>query len=273
MLLTTDNFLAQFLALNGVSTLGLVNNPLEQFEINDFVFLLAPIFGYTKLSLTNIGFYLILVVSLILAMNLFASNHYSLIPSRWSISQESLSSSVLNLVRTSIGPKHEIYFPFVFSIFLFILIGNLVGLVPYSFTVTSGFVLNIGLSTAILIGVTIIGFQRHGLGFFAYFIPSGTPLGLVWLLVGIELISYLARAVSLGVRLAGNMLAGHVLLKIISTFGWKLLTGSGLIPLAGVFSILILFLLSALELGIALLQAYVFTILTCVYIKDALTLH
>jgi F-type H+-transporting ATPase subunit a len=190
----------------------LVNNPLEQFETYDFLYLLMPILGFTKLSLTNFGFYLILVVSIVLAMNLLASNHHSLIPSRWSISQESISTSVLNLVRTSIGPKYEIYF-------LFILIGNLVGLIPYSFTVTSGFVLNIGLSTAIMIGVTIIGFQRHGLGFFAFFIPSGTPLGLVWLLVGIELISYLARAISLGVRLAGNLISGHVLLKIISMFG------------------------------------------------------
>jgi F-type H+-transporting ATPase subunit a len=251
-----------------------VNNPLEQFETYDFLYLLMPIFGFTKLSLTNMGFYLILVVSIVLAMNLLASNHYSLVPSRWSISQESISTSVLNLVRSSIGPKHEIYFPFVYSVFLFILIGNLVGLIPYSFTVTSGFVLNIGLSTAIMIGVTIIGFQRHGLGFFAYFIPSGTPLGLVWLLIGIEVISYLARAVSLGVRLAGNMISGHVLLKIIAMFGWNLIGSNLLVTILGVgFTLVFLFLLCALELGVAALQAYVFTILLCTYIQDALNLH
>lgn len=251
----------------------LVNNPLEQFEIIDFLFLSLPVFGFTKLSLTNIGFYSILVVFIILAIHLLTSNHYSLIPSRWSISQESIYGSILNLVRSSIGPLHEIYVPLIYSLFVFILVGDLVGLVPYSFTVTSQFALNIGLSTAIFLSVTLIGLQRHGVGFFAYFIPAGTPLGLVPLLVFIELISYLARALSLGVRLSANMIGGHVLLKIISTFTWKLLTGGLIMFIVGVLPLLFLVALGALEFGIACLQAYVFTILTCTYIKDAIDLH
>jgi F-type H+-transporting ATPase subunit a len=263
-----------FLLVFNFSALGrTVNNPLEQFEINDFLYLLAPIFGFTKLSLTNIGFYLILVVFIVLTLNLLASNHYSLIPSRWSISQESLYGSVLNLVREQIGPANEIYVPFIFALFHLILVGNLVGFVPYSFTITSQFVLPIALSVSILIGVTIIGFQRHGIGFFALFIPSGAPLGLVPLLVVLELISYLARGLSLGLRLAGNMIAGHTLLKIISTFAWGAIISGTSAAFLGVFGIVILFLFCVLELGIALFQAYIFTLLTCLYINDAINLH
>ncbi|RUS23432.1 ATPase, F0 complex, subunit A [Endogone sp. FLAS-F59071] len=189
-------------------------------------------------------------------MNLLASNHYSLIPSRWSISQESLYGSVLNLVREQIGPANEIYVPFIFALFHLILVGNLVGFIPYSFTVTSQFVLPIALSVSILIGVTIIGFQRHGIGFFALFIPSGAPLGLVPLLVVLELISYLARGLSLGLRLAGNMIAGHTLLKIISTFGWAAFISGSAVSIFGLFSFVLLLLFAVLELGIAMFQAY-----------------
>jgi len=259
MLLNTANFL--------------VNNPLEQFEINDFVFLLAPIFGFTKLSLTNIGFYLILVVSIVLAMNLLASNHYSLIPSRWSISQESIYNSVLNLVRTSIGPKYEIYFPVVYSVFTFILIGNLVGLIPYSYTVTSQLIVCVGLSFALLLGVTILGLHRHGLALFSLFIPTGTPLGLVPVLVLLELLSYLSRFFSLGIRLFANMVAGHVLLKIVSTSIWGLVLAVPAFATLSVLPLLLMTALAALELLVALLQAYVFTILFCSYINDVINLH
>lgn len=240
----------------------LVNNPLEQFEINDFLFLLVPILGFTKLSLTNIGFYLILVVFIVLAMNLLASNHYSLIPSRWSISQESMYGSVLNMVREQIGPANEIYVPLIFTLFTLILFSNLVGMVPYSFTVTSHFCLNIGLSTVILLAVTILGFYRHGVGFLAFFIPAGTPLGLIPLLVAIEIISYLARAISLGCRLAANLLSGHLLVKIISSITWSMLFLGFLPFLGGLAGFFILTAISLLEFAIAFIQAYVFTLLT-----------
>jgi F-type H+-transporting ATPase subunit a len=259
--------------MSTLATTFLVNNPLEQFEINDFVFILAPIFGFTKLSLTNIGFYLIMVVAITIGMNVLSRNNGYVIPSRWAIHSESVYGSILNLVREQIGPKNEVYVPFIFALFNFVLISNLVGLVPYSFTTTSHLVLTMSLATAILIGVTIIGFQRHGLGFFAFFIPAGTPLALVFLLVAIELISYLARAVSLGVRLGANMIAGHSLLKIISTFTWKMVVAGPVLLLVSLLPLLFLTALAGLEFGIGILQAYVFTILTCSYLKDAIDLH
>jgi F-type H+-transporting ATPase subunit a len=206
-------------------------------------------------------------------MNLLASNHYSLIPSRWSISQESMYGSVLNMVREQIGPANEIYVPLIFALFTLILFSNLVGMVPYSFTVTSHFCLNIGLSTVILLAVTIIGFHRHGVGFLAFFIPAGTPLGLIPLLVAIEIISYLARAISLGCRLAANNLAGHLLVKIIASITWGAFFLGFLPFLGGLAGFFMLTAISLLELAIAFIQAYVFTLLTCTYIKDVLDLH
>lgn len=259
--------------MSTLATTFLVNNPLEQFEINDFVFILAPIFGFTKLSLTNIGFYLILVVGIVISMNVLSRNNGYVIPSRWAVHSESLYGSILNMVREQVGSANEVYVPLIFTLFNFVLFSNLIGLVPYNFTATSHLVLTLSLSTAVWIGVTIIGFQRHGLGFFAFFIPAGTPLGLVFLLVAIELISYVARAVSLGVRLGANMIAGHSLLKIISTFTWKMVVAGPVMLLVSVLPLLFLTALVGLELGIAILQAYVFTILTCSYLKDAIDLH
>jgi F-type H+-transporting ATPase subunit a len=251
----------------------LVNSPLEQFEINDFVYVFAPILGFTKLSLTNIGFYLILMVVIVLGMNLLATNNRRVVPNRWSINQESIYGSVVNLVRDQVGPTNEIYVPLIFALFNFILFSNLVGMVPYSFTPTSHLVLTISLSTAIFLAVTILGLQKHGVGFFAFFIPAGTPLGLVPLLVAIELISYLARALSLGLRLGANMIAGHTLLKIISTFTWQMVVAGPVLLVVSILPLILLTALVALELGIAMLQAYVFTILTCSYLKDAIYLH
>jgi F-type H+-transporting ATPase subunit a len=259
--------------MSTLATTYLVSNPLEQFEINDFVFILAPIFGFTKLSLTNIGFYLILSVGLVISMNLLSLNNGSIIPSRWAINSESIYGSIVNMVRDQIGPAQEIYVPFIFTLFNFIVFSNLIGLVPYSFTATSHLVLAISLSTTILIGVTIIGFQKHGLGFFAFFIPSGTPAALLFLLVALEVISYVARAFSLGIRLGANMIAGHALLKIISTFTWKMVVAGPVLLLVSLLPLLFLTILAGLELGIAMLQAYVFTILTCSYIKDVIDLH
>ena len=254
-------------------TTYLVNNPLEQFEIFDFVYILAPVFGFTKLSFTNIGFYFFLGIFLVIAINVLSTNNGSLIPSRWAIHSESVYGSILNMVRDQVGPKNEVYVPFVFTLFNFILFSNLAGLVPYSFTTTSHLVFTISLSTVILIGVTIIGFQKHGLKFFGFFIPAGTPLALVFLLVAIEVISYLARGLSLGLRLGANMIAGHSLLKIISTFTWKMVVAGPVLLLVSVLPVLFLTALVALELGIAMLQAYVFTILTCSYLKDSIDLH
>jgi len=251
----------------------LINNPLEQFEINDFVYILAPLIGFTKLSLTNIGFYLILVIILVLIINLFSNNNNKIIANRWSIGTESIYGSIVNIVRDQIGPVNEIYVPLIFTLFYFILLNNLVGMIPYSFTPTSHLVLTLSLSLTIFIAVTIIGFQQHGLKYFAYFVPAGTPLPLVPIIVLFEFISYLARAISLGLRLGANIIAGHVLLKIISTFTWQIIIAGPILLLISIIPLLFLTALAALELGVAILQAYVFTVLTCSYLKDAIYLH
>src|SRR6201992_3314274 len=165
------------------------------------------------------------------------------------------------------------FFALMYVLFVFILINNLIGLVPYSFASTSHFILTFSLSFTIVLGATILGFQRHGLKFFSLFVPSGCPLALLPLLVLIEFISYLSRNVSLGLRLGANILAGHMLLNILSGFTYNIMTSGvvffflGLVPLAFIIAF------SGLEFGIAFIQAQVFVVLTCSYIKDALELH
>lgn len=248
-------------------------SPLEQFEINNFIGINAPILGYFQITLTNIGFYFIVALCLSIGIHIITNNNKAIIANKWSISQESIYVSIHSMVREQIGVKNEIYFPFIFSLFSLVLFSNLIGMVPYSFTPTSHLVVCISLSFAILLGVTIIGFQNHGIKFFSFFVPAGTPIFLVPLLVIIELISYLARGFSLGIRLAANITAGHTLLKIIATFIYKIMIAGPLFVIIGLIPLSLLTGLSALELGIAILQSYVFTILACSYIKDAIDLH
>lgn len=169
--------------------------------------------------------------------------------------------------------KGQIYFPFIYALFVFILINNLIGMIPYSFASTSHFILTFSISFTVVLGATILGFQKHGLEFFSLFVPAGCPLALLPLLVLIEFISYLARNISLGLRLAANVLSGHMLLNILSGFTYNIMTSGfisffvGLLPLAFIIAF------SGLELGIAFIQAQVFVVLSCSYIKDALDLH
>lgn len=250
-----------------------INSPLEQFEVTPFISVTAPILGDFNLSLTNLGFYALITVFLVLGLHIVANNSYSLIPSKWSIALESAYASVHAMVRDQIGAANEIYTPFIYSLFFFIVIANLNGNIPYGFTITTSVIVAIGLSVMIFLGVTTLGLSIHGVQFFSYFIPSGTPLGLVPLLVLIELISYLARAVSLGVRLFANMVAGHTLLKILSTFLAQLFTASILVAVVTLIPFAVFVALIGLELAVSLIQAYVFCVLTCSYIKDAIELH
>jgi F-type H+-transporting ATPase subunit a len=169
--------------------------------------------------------------------------------------------------------KGQVYFPFIYVLFMFILINNLIGMVPYSFAPTSHFILTFSLSFTIVLGATILGLSKHGLEFFSLLVPAGCPLGLLPLLVLIEFISYLARNVSLGLRLAANIVSGHMLLNILSGFTYNIMTSGiiffflGLLPLAFIIAF------SGLEIGIAFIQAQVFVVLSCSYIKDGLDLH
>lgn len=248
-----------------------ITSPLEQFEVVPFLSLSLP--GEINLSLTNLGVYGFITVFLVVGLHIIANNSYSLVPSAWSISLESIYASIHSMVRDQIGSANEIYMPFIYSLFIFILIANLNGNVPYAFTITTSVMVSIGLSVFVFISVTILGLYTHGVHFFSYFIPAGTPLGLVPLLVLIELISYFARAVSLGIRLFANMSAGHTLIKILSTFLAQLFTTSLIVGIITIIPFAIFVGIIGLEIAVSFIQAFVFTILTCSYIKDAIQLH
>ena len=171
-------------------------------EIN----LVAVILGNLHISLTNIGLYLMIGAFFILALNLLSTNYNKLVGNNWSISQESLFATILNIVTNQINPqKGQVFFPFIYALFVFILMNNLIGLIPYSFAATSHFALTFSFSFTIVLGATILGFSQHGLKFFSLLVPAGCPLPLFPLLVLIELISYLARCISLGLRLGANI--------------------------------------------------------------------
>lgn len=177
------------------------------------------------------------------------------------------------MVRSQIGAQNERYLPFIYSLFFFILFANLLGNIPYNYTITTSIIVSLGISFTIFIGVTILSTIRHKLAFFSFFIPAGTPLGLVPLLVLIEFISYIARAFSLGVRLFANMTAGHTLLKILSGLLTKLFTSSILVFFITLIPFAIFIGLCGLEIAVSIIQSYVFCILTSSYLKDALDLH
>jgi len=250
-----------------------INSPLEQFEVTSLIGLNAPLFGYLNLTLTNLALYAMVVLFLVSALHLMGNNNNKLLPSKWSIGLESSFASINSMVREQIGRANEIYLPFIYSFFFFVLIANLTGNVPYSFTITTSIVVSLGLSFTIFIGVTILGLSIHKLHFFSFFIPSGTPLGLVPLLTLIELVSYIARAFSLGIRLFANLVAGHTLMKIISTLLYQLFTSSVLIAALALIPFALFLAIMTLELAVSFIQAYVISILTCSYIKDAIELH
>jgi F-type H+-transporting ATPase subunit a len=251
----------------------LVLSPLSQFEVVNLIGINAPILGYLNINLANLALYSFFIFTIVIGLHYFANNESNLIPNRWSISLESSYASLSTMVRDQIGLQSEKYFPFIYSLFFFILIGNLISNVPYSFAVTASGVVSLGLSLTIFIGVTILALSIHGVKFFAFFIPAGTPLGLVPLLVLIELVSYLARAVSLGVRLFANIVAGHTLLKILSTYLFKLFTGNIIVAIITLIPFTIFLALIGLELAVSLIQAFVFTLLVCSYLRDAIELH
>lgn len=238
-------------------------SPLHQFEIHPII----PItLGNTDVSFTNSSLFMVITLGLVSAFMILGMRRSAIVPGRWQCAAELAYEFVAGLLRDTVGQEGRKYFPFVFTLFMFILCGNLLGMVPYSFTFTSHIVVTFALAFVIFIGVTVLGFAKHGMHFFSFFVPPGTPLPMYPLLIPIEVISYLSRPISLSVRLFANMLAGHTLLKVIAGFV-AALGFFGVLPLAFVVA------LTGLEILIAFLQAYVFTILTCLYINDALHLH
>ena len=240
-------------------------SPLHQFEIHPIIPIQLGDAG-VDVSFTNSALFMVLAMVLISGFMVLGMRRSAIVPGRWQCAAEMAYEFIANMLRDTVGQEGRKYFPFVFTVFMFVLFGNLLGMVPYSFTFTSHIVVTFALAFIIFVGVTILGFVKHGFHFFSFFVPPGTPLPMYPLLIPIEVISYLSRPISLSVRLFANMLAGHTLLKVIAGFVWALGV-FGILPLAFVVA------LTGLEILIACLQAYVFTILTCLYINDALHLH
>lgn len=237
--------------------------PLEQFEIHRII----PIhFGRLDASFTNSALLMCIVVVLITAFMVLSMRGARLVPSRWQSMAELSYEFVANMVRDSAGSDGARYFPFVFTLFMFILFGNLIGLIPYSFTITSHIIVTAGLALVVFIGCTIIAFIRHGWHFLTFFFPEGAPVIMAPLLVPIEIISYLSRPFSLSIRLFANMMAGHTMLAVFAGFVVSL-GFFGVLPIA--FDAVLI----AFEVFIGLLQAYVFAVLTCIYLHDSLYMH
>jgi len=239
------------------------HSPLEQFEIIPYLHIKT---GDLDLSFTNSSVTMVLTVALITIFLTATVNTRSLIPTRMQLISEMSYNFIAQLLKDTVGNEGRQYFPFVFTIFMFVLIGNMIGMIPYSFTFTSHIIVTFALATIVFIGVTILGLMKHRLHFFSFFVIPGLPWYILPLLIPIEIISYLSRPISLSVRLFANMLAGHTLLKVFAGFVVALGV-AGVLPLAFVVA------LTGLEILIAFLQAYVFAILTCLYINDALHLH
>ncbi|MEX2632146.1 MAG: F0F1 ATP synthase subunit A [Tistlia sp.] len=238
-------------------------DPLHQFEIYSIV----PIrIGNLDLSFTNSALWMLITIAAVTAFFVFSTGGRALVPGRMQSVAELFYETIANMVRDNVGTEGRQYFPFIFTLFLFVLFGNVLGLIPSSFTFTSHIVVTFFMAIVIFLGVTVIGFVRHGAGYLRLFFPHGAPLWTAVILVPIELISYLSRPISLSMRLFANMMAGHILLKVFT--GFVLMMGiAGVVPFAALLGI------TALELLVAVLQAYIFTILTCVYLHDAIHMH
>ena len=250
------------------------SSPLDQFIIRDLISIKADILNNTQISFTNIGLYLTITTTLVFMLYLLGTNYNKVVPNNWSIGLESLYSTVYSIVINQINAnKGQMFFPLLSALFIYILINNLVGMVPYSFAPTSHFILTFSISFTIVIGATILGFQIHALRFFSLLVPSGCPLGLLPLLVLIEFISYLSRNVSLGLRLGANILSGHMLLNILAGFTFNIMKSGLVYFFLGLVPLLFILAFSGLEIGIAFIQAQVFVVLSASYIKDGLELH
>jgi F-type H+-transporting ATPase subunit a len=240
-----------------------VSPPLEQFVVKPIV----PLhLGPYDISYTNSALLMTIIVALIVLFLVGATRRNALVPGRLQSVAELTYEFVANMVRDNVGTEGMAFFPLVFAIFMFVLFGNFLGLVPYSFTVTGQAVVTFGLSIFVFIFVTLVGLVRHRMHFFSFFLPPGAPALMAPVMVPIEIVSYLSRPLSLGIRLFANMVAGHTMMAVFA--GFVITLGVfGLLPIA------INVAMYALEMIVCALQAYVFAILTCVYLNDAIHLH
>ena len=243
----------------------MATNPMHQFN----VYKIGPEvkIGGIDLSFTNASLFMLISAILITIFLLLGTREKKIIPNKIQLISEMLYNFISKMISDTAGKKAKPYFSFIFTLFVFILFCNMVGMLPYSFTVTSHIIVTLTFAIFIFIGVTILGFMIHGFKYLKIFVPSGVPLLLLPIITIIEIISYLSRPVSLSVRLFANMMAGHTMLKVFGGFVISLGLIGGWLPLS--FSVA----LTGLEILVAFLQAYVFAILTCIYLNDALNLH
>jgi len=244
-------------------------NPMEQFELKRFIPL--HLFGY-DVSFTNQSLMMVIVVVAVSLFLTLAMSRRSLVPSRAQSMAELSYEFVANMINAAAGEDGLVFFPFVFTIFMFVLFCNFFGLVPWTFTVTSQIAVTFALAAVVILTVVVTGFVKHGIKFLMLFVPKA-PIYLLILLVPIEIVSFLTRPISLSVRLFANMLAGHTMLQVFAGFIIALGTAGGILSALSIAPLLLLIAIMALEVLVAALQAYVFAILTCIYLNEALHLH
>ena len=247
-----------------------MHSPVEQFTIK--VLYDLHLFGY-DISFTNSALFMILAVLVSTIFLVMTMRPAAIVPGRMQAAAEMMYEFVADMVRSNVGSEGRPYFPFIFTLFVFVLFSNLLGMLPYSYTTTSQIIVTFAMAFFIFIAVTLIGLVKHGMHFFSFFVPAGAPKPLYPLIILIEVVSYFVRPVSLSVRLFANMLAGHTMLKVFAGLA-VMMTGAGGLAAAGsILPLVAIIGLTGLEFMVAALQAYVFTILTCMYLNDALHLH
>lgn len=238
-------------------------NPFAQFQIHSLIDI--SLFGY-DVSFTNSAMFMLIAVVLVGGFFYLSSRSLALVPGKLQSSAELVFELVDNTLHEAAGKSSKPFLPFVFTLFTFVLTLNLLGMMPYGFTVTSHVVVTFAIAIMVFLAVTVTGFVKHGMKFLSLFLPQGTPIYIAPLMILIELFSFLSRPISLSIRLAGNMIAGHVLLKVLG----------GFVVMMGVYGVVpmpFMVVMVGFEFFVAILQAYLFTILTCVYLNDAINLH
>lgn len=247
-------------------------NPIKQFVIERMHDEPLMIAGF-DVSFTNSALFMVIALVLSTVFFTLATRKKTMVPNRLQMTAEVTYMFIANMVRDTIGPKGAKYFPFVFTLFIFVLMGNVLGLVPYSFTYTSHLAVTGGLALMVFIMVILFGLFTHGFKFFTLFAPAGAPWFIYPILVPIEVISFFVRPLTLSVRLFANMMAGHIILKVVASFAIAAASVGGGYVLLGIFPVMVNFLMITFEFLVAAIQAYVFAILTCVYLKDSVELH
>ncbi len=245
-------------------------DPMHQFQITPLI----PFeLGGFDVSFTNSSLWMLIGAVLSIVGLTLASERKSMIPGRLQVGAESLYGFIEGLISDNVGPGAKQYFPLVFTLFVMVLVGNMLGMIPYSFTYTSHLAVTAAMAILVFVTVLVIGIARHGTHFFSLFVPSGVPAWLLWLVVLIEIISFISRPITLSVRLFANMVAGHVLLKVIAGFAIMFATMGGFAWLGTLLPIAFNIVIIGFEFFIGFIQAYVFAVLTCIYLKDTMEIE